>query len=72
MKLLSQGRLAVVTALAGLILVALGRVPKTAEVSLAFTGAGALCLLAALGCVWGMAADFQRMLDDLQGRQTKT
>jgi hypothetical protein len=70
MKLLSQSRLVLLFCLLGLILVALGQV-FSSVVGLGVTAAGAVCLLLALGGLWGLRVRFQQMLDDLQARQTK-
>jgi hypothetical protein len=72
MNLLSQGRLALLFCLLGLLLLTLGQVFQDLPVRLGITIAGVLCFALALLALWDLRSRFQQMLDDFQARQTKS
>lgn len=73
MKLLSQGRLALLCCLLGLILLALGQLPALPSAAgIGVSSVGALALLLALWALRDVRGRFQAMLDDFQARQTKS
>ncbi len=73
MKLLSQGRLALLCCLLGLILLALSLMPSlSAPLGVGVGAAGAVSFLVALWALWDLRGRFQALLDDFQARQPKS